>query len=239
MKKKLILTFPLLVFLALDIAANVLIFALVPEEMRTANFWITWVFAAPLGWLAMFGVINYVSSNRVTFQLVATQHLNRTCILFEGFYTALFLLATFAFRDKLTVVTLCLEAAITVIYGLTLMKQLFPVELLRQTDIQQAAIIEEKKSRYIPELDSMLGSALAVTTEPKLRAALMTLQQQVLSSEPMSPPQAATAEDALRASVYKLTQLVLLQEYEDFDNLVRDATLKLMERNRQCQLYRK
>ncbi len=235
--KKFTLNLPLLIFLLLDVTASVLIFVLTPSEIKTtANFIISWIFAGPIGWLAMYGITVYVQSNKET-RILTLAHVTGPCLFFEMCYTVWFFIAGYALRDNAVVATVIAEIVITVIYICVIGSKIFGLSVLREVNADQKRTVEAKKDNFIPELTRMLASAITAAEDAEIKNKLYDLSSQISLSQVRSPAEAEMTERELKALVYQINQFVLLREYEEIEPLIRKATLKLSERNSQCLTY--
>ena len=232
--------FPLICTFALDIIINLIVFILTPEEIvATANFWLSWSFAFPVSIIILCALYGFTfgRSGKST-RLISYQAFTVPYVALDLAFLAIFFIAAYALRDNLLILTVIAETVVTAIGGYVLIKPLFAISVLRDVNSIQQKTVERKKLTYIPELTSMLDSAVASAKDEGVKNLLLNLAYKVRTSEPMSPPEVETMENELRAMVYQIVQFVNMGNTQNLEFLVNQAIGKLAERNNKCALYK-
>ncbi len=238
--KKTMRFFPLILALTLDIIVNLIVFPLTPEEIRgTANFWLSWSFAFPISIILLCALyfFTFARKNENT-RLISYQAFAKAYSVIDLIYVAIFFVAAYALRENALIATVIAEAVVTAAGAYVLLKPFFTISVLREVNDVQQQTVEKKKLNYIPEIASMLDSAVTAAKDEHIKLLLSNLTLRVRMSEPVSPPEVETTENELRAIIYQISEFVSIGYTDNVESLVNQALGKLAERNSKCALYK-
>ncbi len=234
--RKSYLTFPMLIFLVVDIIIG--IFSLVMNFVfpASAAAWVGWFFASVVGWVSAYCTIRFIAKDEQT-RLLKYNAIHGTSFVFEILYCIVFAIARFALNDApwwAAIIVGAVDVVILIAYFAYMFKSLFALAVLDDVNRDQAKVMEQKNTSYIPEISSMISASIALCADDGIKAQLATLLASLSQSPLASPPELQIVEDELKALCFQINNFVTISYTQQVPALIAQATAKLMERNMKC-----
>ncbi len=211
---------------------SLIVFMMIPPEREGSPvFWVSWVFGAPVNFLATAFLVCRAFRR-------GSEGLIRIPIYLglAGIFTFLYIAmgATFIFWTEVELVlAIVLLASVTVLYAILAMYFVLGAEYIIRDQRRT-----RKKVMFLKLLEADILDAVPRAKNPPSSAALRALAEEVRFSDPMSHASLAVLESEIMTELSKATSALAADAEADVTPFVSSIRLLLDQRNRRCQILK-